>query len=250
MSDDTDDDRRSRIFGSVAEDYERRRPGYPDVALDWLLPTGARRVADVGAGTGKLTRSLLARGLEVVAVEPDPAMLAVLRRELPTAETVHSGADRLTIPDDSVDMVLAAQAWHWFPQQAAFAEARRVVRPGGRLGLIAHAPVPQEPFELELARLTSRSPVIPPGRFVTEPPELPGVPTAAAATAAFPWTWEVTVEDIVAVVATYSLIAVMPADERTARLAQIARVAAAEARRRGTDTIPLRQETWCVRVEL
>jgi 2-polyprenyl-3-methyl-5-hydroxy-6-metoxy-1,4-benzoquinol methylase len=65
---------RARAFGDAAALYERGRPPYPPAALDWLLPRTARRVLDLGAGTGKLTRQLVARGLDVVAVEPLDAM--------------------------------------------------------------------------------------------------------------------------------------------------------------------------------
>src|SRR5690349_1015015 len=69
---------RALTFGSMAEAYDRWRPTYPDVAVDWLAPTAPGYVADVGAGTGQLTGALLARGLSVAAVEPDPKMMAVL----------------------------------------------------------------------------------------------------------------------------------------------------------------------------
>jgi ubiquinone/menaquinone biosynthesis C-methylase UbiE len=72
-----------RSFGPVAGRYERGRPSYPAAAVDWLLPVGARRVLDLGAGTGKLTRALLNRGLEVTAVDPSDEMLAELRRAVP-----------------------------------------------------------------------------------------------------------------------------------------------------------------------
>lgn len=126
------DPRRARVFGAHAEEYERWRPDYPAEAVAWLLPPGARRVADVGAGTGKLTAGLLAQGVEVVAVEPDPGMLAVLRRTYPAADAHLAGAERLPLPDRSVDAVTAGQAWHWFPPDRTVAEVRRVLRPGGR----------------------------------------------------------------------------------------------------------------------
>ena len=127
-----------------------------------MLPPGARRVADVGAGTGKLTRALLDRGLEVDAVEPDGDMLAELRRVAPEAHAHRAGAEALPLPDASVDVVLAGQAWHWFDHDAAVAEVRRVLRPGGWLGLLWNGmtPVPDgtelgpdDGWRGELARL-------------------------------------------------------------------------------------------------
>ncbi|MBA2774343.1 MAG: class I SAM-dependent methyltransferase, partial [Nocardioidaceae bacterium] len=67
---------RALTFGQMAEEYDRWRPGYPDAAVDWLAPPAPGRVADVGAGTGRLTSLLLSRGLTVEAVEPDPRMRA------------------------------------------------------------------------------------------------------------------------------------------------------------------------------
>jgi SAM-dependent methyltransferase len=104
--------------------------------VEWLL--GRRehpRVADVGAGTGKLTAALLDAGAEVIAVEPDAAMLATLREALP-AETLIGTAERVNLPDESVDAVVLGQAWHWVDVVAASAEVGRVLKPGGVLGLV------------------------------------------------------------------------------------------------------------------
>lgn len=127
---------RATSFGAVADAYERSRPSYPDEALDWLLPPGARRVLDLGAGTGKLTRSLVARGLEVVAVEPTPGMRAQFARVLPDVELLDGTGESIPLPDASVDAVLMAQAWHWVDPDTASPEVARVLRPGGRLGLL------------------------------------------------------------------------------------------------------------------
>jgi ubiquinone/menaquinone biosynthesis C-methylase UbiE len=104
---------RATSFGSRAEDYARWRPTYPAAAVDWVLPSHASRVAEVGAGTGALTGSLIGRGLQVDAVEPDARMLEVLMRLHPKATGHLAGAESLPLPDASVDAVLAADAWHW-----------------------------------------------------------------------------------------------------------------------------------------
>lgn len=82
------DDRFARSFGSAVDAYERGRPGYPDAVAAALVPDGTALVVDVGAGTGKFTRSLLGRAAEVVAVEPDPAMRARLADLLPTVRAL------------------------------------------------------------------------------------------------------------------------------------------------------------------
>ncbi|MGV0741427.1 class I SAM-dependent methyltransferase [Mycolicibacterium sp. XJ870] len=127
---------RSLSFGSEAAAYERGRPSYPPEAIDWLLPAGARDVLDLGAGTGKLTTRLVERGLDVVAVDPIAEMLELLSHSLPDTPALLGTAEEIPLPDNSVDAVLVAQAWHWFDPERAVKEVSRVLRPGGRLGLV------------------------------------------------------------------------------------------------------------------
>ena len=131
---------RSLSFGSQAAAYERGRPSYPPAAVDWLLAPEAgspvRDVLDLGAGTGKLTTRLVERGLDVVAVDPIAELLDVLRTTLPDTPALLGTAEQIPLPDNSVDAVLVAQAWHWFDPDRAVAEVVRVLRPGGRLGLL------------------------------------------------------------------------------------------------------------------
>lgn len=131
----------STSFGSAAGSYESGRPNYPSEAVEWMLQPvrGAQhlpRVADVGAGTGKLTRVVAALGAEVVAIEPDPDMLAVLHEAVPAVPTFVGTAERMPLPDASVDAVVLGQAWHWVDVEAASVEAGRVIRSGGVLGLV------------------------------------------------------------------------------------------------------------------
>jgi SAM-dependent methyltransferase len=131
----------STSCGSAAGTYEAGRPDYPIQAVDWMLQPvsgGQRsvRVADVGAGTGKLTRAAVELGTEVVAIDPDAQMLAVLRENVHGVPTFVGSAESLPVPDASVDAVLLGQAWHWVDPARASSEIGRVVRSGGILGLI------------------------------------------------------------------------------------------------------------------
>ncbi|MFV8166073.1 class I SAM-dependent methyltransferase [Mycobacterium sp. 134] len=127
---------RSLSFGSEAAAYERGRPSYPPETIDWLLPDGAQDVLDLGAGTGKLTTRLVERGLDVIAVDPIPEMLELLTNSLPDTPALLGTAEEIPLADNSVDAVLVAQAWHWFDPERAVKEVSRVLRPGGRLGLV------------------------------------------------------------------------------------------------------------------
>jgi SAM-dependent methyltransferase len=127
-------------FGSSAEAYERGRPSYPDDAVAYLaaeLGLGpAARVLDLAAGTGKLTRLLVEGGADVVAVEPVAAMRAALEQAVPGVAVLEGTAEAIPLADGAVDAVTVAQAFHWFDAEAAIAEIHRVLRRGGRLGMI------------------------------------------------------------------------------------------------------------------
>ena len=127
---------RAASFGGVAGAYERARPGYPDDAVRWLAGPDPADVVDLGAGTGKLTRSLVALGHRVTAVEPLSEMLDELRRGVPNAVGLSGSAESIPLPDGSADVVTCAQAFHWFDHGPALVEIARVLRSGGRLALV------------------------------------------------------------------------------------------------------------------
>ena len=131
----TPEERRKRgsSFGPAAGLYDRVRPTYPAEAVAWALEPlgpGRHRVADIGAGTGIMTRVLLALGHDTVAVEPD----AQMRHQLSSAarvEAIAGSAESLPLLDADVDAAVAAQSYHWFDPERAHPELARVVRRGG-----------------------------------------------------------------------------------------------------------------------
>ncbi|GAA2728399.1 class I SAM-dependent methyltransferase [Cellulomonas aerilata] len=241
---DDPDPRRATVFGRHAEDYDRWRPGYPDAAVDWMLPAGAREVADVGAGTGKLTGALLARGLHVDAVEPDPDMLAVLRRRHPAAHAHLAGAQALPLADAGVDAVLVASAWHWFPAGQAVAEVRRVLPPGGRLAVAWNGPTPT------VGGWTSELAALDPDRGRkdwTGRLRATGLPPDELEEARVPWTWDVSADDVRGTLATHSALTLMDADDRERLLDAAHGIVAAACAAAGTATVPWPQTCVCVR---
>ena len=131
---------RAARFGEIADRYERARPLYPEAALSELaarcrLRPGAP-VADLGAGTGKLTRQIVALGADVVAIEPAPGMRRRLQAEVPGVTVLDGTAEDIPLPDASVDVVTVGQAFHWFDTRPALDEIARVLRPAGWLGLL------------------------------------------------------------------------------------------------------------------
>ena len=127
-------------FGTAAAAYAEYRPGYAEAAVRWALEPAATRepprVLDLAAGTGKLTATLVRLGAEVTAVEPDPAMLAELRRELGSVRSLPGTAEDIPLPGASVDAVLVGQAMHWFDLDRAIPEIARVLTPGGVLAAL------------------------------------------------------------------------------------------------------------------
>ncbi|GGZ28894.1 SAM-dependent methyltransferase [Streptomyces nitrosporeus] len=127
-------------FDRSAALYAAARPGYPPALFDALAELAGRplegaRTVDVGAGTGIATRLLHERGARVTAVEPGPGMVAELRRSLPSVPVVRGDGNRLPLAGGSADLITYAQSWHWTDPVLAFAEAARVLRPGGALAL-------------------------------------------------------------------------------------------------------------------
>ena len=123
---------RGLTFGAHADAYERARPEWPEEAARWLVPDGAQLVVELGAGTGKLTRAVAALGVRVVAVEPDPRMLAVLCGL--GLEGVEGSAEAIPLGDGVAEAVVAGSSLHWFELELARPEIHRVLRPGGRFG--------------------------------------------------------------------------------------------------------------------
>ena len=128
---------------SDPSDYEAARPSYPPEAVAWLVDNlhieSGRRVVDLAAGTGKLTRLLTPTGADLIAAEPVAGMRATFRRFAPEVPVVASTAEQLAFRDASVDAVTVAQAFHWFDHDRAIAELARVLCPGGVVGLIWNA---------------------------------------------------------------------------------------------------------------
>jgi SAM-dependent methyltransferase len=144
---------RAASFGGVADVYERARPDYPVDAVRWLAGKPPRRVLDLAAGTGKLTRALVAAGHDVVAVEPSEPMLERLRAVVPAAEAWNGTAESIPIAEASVDVVTVAQAFHWFDAAAALDEIARVLRPGGTVALVWNTRDEREPWVRRLSEL-------------------------------------------------------------------------------------------------
>lgn len=202
---------RALAFGEVAEAYARWRPIYPAEAVEWML-VGAQAVVELGAGTGQLTGQLLQRGIAVHAVEADARMIAALRRHAPAAHTYESWAHKIPLPDQSVDAVVSADAWHWFPVQETIAEVRRVLRPGGWLALVWNKVTPVHEWEYELAGIDpdKKGIVQPPAEEQAE--EL--FPADEVQVASFPWVWQLTPEQFCGYLATNSAVIRLDEDAR------------------------------------
>jgi SAM-dependent methyltransferase len=140
-------------FAEVAGAYERGRPTYPEQAVRWLAGDEPCDVVDLGAGTGKLTRALVALGHRVTAVEPLTEMRAQLEQAIPGIAAISGNAESMPLEDASADIVTCAQAFHWFDHDVALPEIARILRPGGRLALVWNTRDDRDTWVAELSEI-------------------------------------------------------------------------------------------------
>jgi SAM-dependent methyltransferase len=215
---------RANSFGSVAGAYDRFRPGPPPAAVEWVLPSPAGTAVDLGAGTGALTRVLVARADRVIAVEPDVRMLEVLRRRSPGIPAVRSWAEQLPLHSGSVDAVTISSAWHWMDPDRSVDEAARVLGPGGILGVIWNGADRSVDWVTELLGTRDPSPGDREQRRSRHRFELPGrAPFTDLDHCTIAWTLPMTREDLVGLAGTYSSTIIMAPEERDRELARVRR---------------------------
>jgi SAM-dependent methyltransferase len=223
--------RRGSSFGAVAAAYAEHRPDYPADAVRWCVaPTGRAlaglRVLDLGAGTGKLTAVLVGLGAEVTAVEPDDAMLAELRRQVPSARALHGPAEAIPLPHGSVDAVLCGQSMHWFDMSRALPEIARVLVPGGALGALWNSDDDRVEWVagLQIVTAGAASPTLSARRMdgAAFGRDQFGVDLfTATERAEFPNPQPQTTEKLIATLGTHSQVLVMDPAERDRLLAQV-----------------------------
>ena len=233
-------------FGKAAAEYERARPTYPREAVDWLVPEGARTVLDLGAGTGKFTRSLIERGLEAIAVEPSEEMRATLSGQLPDVRALAGTAEEIPLPDASVDLITVAQAWHWVEESRAVPEAARVLRPGGTLGLIWNIRDEGIEWVRRLTDVMHKS-----GAEVALEGDVEiGPPFGPTEKFELPWSRPMTLELLLEMVRSRSYVITAPAEERESILAGVRELIEAEPALAGSEEFDLPYVTCCFRARL
>jgi SAM-dependent methyltransferase len=238
----------ARSFERVAEAYERGRPGYAEEALDALdLPPDAA-VLDLAAGTGKLTRQLVARFAHVIAVEPLDGMRSVLERLVPEAEAMKGSADAIPLEDASVDAAFVAEAFHWFANDDAVREIARVLRPHGVLAILFNQvdgdfepPLPQAFWDAYHAGAIEKPPEQTVRTGLWRAP-FPG-PFEPLEEASFANPVELDRDGILAQVASWSMVAALPEPDRARLLAQLAELVPDERYRH-----PLRTDLYWARL--
>ncbi|HEY6295669.1 MAG TPA: class I SAM-dependent methyltransferase [Streptosporangiaceae bacterium] len=225
-----DRETRRLSFGSVAADYDRYRPGPPARALDWLIPPGAQAVLDLAAGTGAVTRELIGRAPRVIAVEPDERMRAVLSARCRDAEILAGRGEDIPLPGASVDAVVINAAWHWLDPDRAVPEIARVLRAGGRLGVMWVARDERVPWVAEFNRLAYQAreatrgrqardddaagPAGPRGRRWPDVTFPPGMPLSPVEERKVEFSLPRTKEELLGLIGTYSGVITLDADQR------------------------------------
>lgn len=245
-----DDERLRSSFGAAAAAYAEHRPDYARAAVRWALaPAPGPRVLDLGAGTGKLTVTLVELGADVIAAEPDPEMLAELRGAVPSVRSVAGSAEAIPLPDASVDAVVAGNALHWFDLDVAGPEIARVLAPGGILAGLWNVLDDRVDWVAELERVSGSAAIGPRDtlgswRAATAdlhlPRRGPEVWFGSPEQAEFPHGQGRTADALVATLATRAGMLVMPDREREAALRRIGDFLASRPQTaRGEFTLPM-----------
>jgi SAM-dependent methyltransferase len=233
-------------------DYEAARPSYPPDAVAWFVEhlriASGRRVADLAAGTGKLTRLLTPTGADLFAVEPVPGMREIFRRLLPAVPLVAGTAEAMPCASTTFDAITVAQAWHWFDHERATAEMARVLRPGGRLGLVWNARDRSEPWVDEVWTIMDRVEKKAPWRDHenwrdSATKAMPGFGELHAAQ--FRHLQTIAPEGVVQRVASVSHVAVLPEREREEVLDEVRHLLATHPAVRGLETVEIPYRVDC-----
>jgi SAM-dependent methyltransferase len=241
-------------FGSIAEQYNRLRPSPPAAAIDWLLPDRATLVVDLAAGTGLLSRAIGSKAGQILAVEPDTRMSRVLLDQSPGARAMAGVGEALPLRSGSADALLISSAWHWMNPDLAVPEIGRVLRDGGRFGLlwtsrdrevewVRKLDVLREPADTPDPVEAVRAQGLRNLRVTLPEPS----PFTNIETASFPFTRTIPAEDYAPMIATYSRI-ITASDEARAEI--LARVqAAVDEQFPGATEIELPMRVLCWRAD-
>lgn len=246
----------ARGYGAAAQIYEQARPGYSTEAVahlgEGLGLRAGMPLAELGAGTGKLTRELIGFGAALVAVEPVPAMRDIFAALLPRVQLVAARAEDLPLRSACVEAVVVGQAFHWFDAPAALAEIHRVLRPGGRLGMVWNVRDESVQWVAALTRLidshVGSGPTFRSGAWQRsfDSTDLFGPLHEAT----FPHEQPVDVDGVLARVASISYIAALPESERRRVADQVRVLLAGHPETAGRDSFVIRHHTdvfWCER---
>ena len=225
---------RSSSFGAVASTYQQYRPGPPEEAVQWYLPERVERVVDLGAGTGALSRLLIGRADQVVAVEPDDRMRAVLTEDFPAVTAVKGTGERMPLEDGCADAVLASSSWHWMDVEPTLREVRRVLKPDGLLGAMWSGPDPGGPFLAQARALIAQNAGRDGGGMSTfladadRPNSTLGIPEGFGfgepQHETFKWMTGLTADELIGLLATFSWVINLADDEREALFTEARRL--------------------------
>ncbi len=205
----------------MAEQYDRYRPGPPLAAMEWILGSRCGTAADLGAGTGALTRVLAQWADRVVALEPDARMLEVLTRRSPEVAALRCRAEELPIGSGALDAAMVSSAWHWMDPDRTVAEVGRVLHPAGVLGVIWNGADRSVEWVAELLGRRDPSPGDR-GRRSRHQFELPpGAPFVDLDTRMITWSKSMTRDELVGLAGTYSSLITMAPAERERELDRI-----------------------------